>query len=427
MPGLIEALGGSTGDPNKDAAINQGILQMGLQMLQSRGSFGQALGQGGTAGLQAFNGEQDRQFQQKQRLQQQQVWEDQNRETQRKKQMQDMAGNFRRPGQQEAASGATGAMFPGEMSEGSGSFDVEGYAKALEGMGSYREAMELRSLYAKDNSPLSVTEGTTLLDRKTMKPIFTNPKSDSTAPLSKLIAARDALPVGHPNRALYDQAIQKASTHSPPVTVANYGSPVPVQMPDGSTGLVQTSNRGGPPQILTLPGSKDPLRPAKDPNADKPLTESQAKAAAFLDQMRSASTTLNGVGLDSTKLSGQAQVAAARMPVANAFVSPKAQQAKQAQDQWSESFLRFKTGAAATREEVELNSKTFFPQPGDKPEVVKQKDEARKQAEHSVSIAAGKGADKAAPAGGGKQVKRTGTYQGKKVIEYTDGTVEYQN
>ena len=48
-----------------------------------------------------------------------------------------------------------------------------------------KTALALRQSMQKDNSPLTVKEGETLLNRDTMKPIFENPKSDSTPPMVK--------------------------------------------------------------------------------------------------------------------------------------------------------------------------------------------------------------------------------------------------
>jgi hypothetical protein len=179
MPGLIEALGGSTGDPNKDAAINQGILQMGLQMLQSRGSFGQALGQGGTAGLQAFNGEQDRQFQQKQRLQQQQVWEDQNRQMQRRKQMEDLAPQFHRSAVTNNLANGKGPTLENAATLGQAkpSYDWDGYIAAIEGIDPLR-ALELRAATTKDGTEL-LSEGQVRYDKRTGKPLYGNPKTEA--------------------------------------------------------------------------------------------------------------------------------------------------------------------------------------------------------------------------------------------------------
>jgi hypothetical protein len=177
----------------------------------------------------------------------------------------------------------------------------------------------------------------------------------------------------------------------------------------------------------------------------KPLTESQSKASAFKSQMTSANNVVNKLeseGFDPTSLTTQTSIKLAG-GAANPLVSKKAQQYKQAQNQWSEAFLRFKTGAAATEPEVILNNRTFFPVFGDKPDVIAQKADMREQAERDIGIAAGRGSNLGTKPTGqlpkentpakttGKTVTRTGTVQdgpnkGKKAIQYSDGTVEYK-
>jgi hypothetical protein len=125
----------------------------------------------------------------------------------------------------------------------------------------------------------------------------------------------------------------------------------------------------------------------------KPLTESQGKASAFQSQMVSANNavnTLESQGFDPTSFKSQTAVKLAG-GATNIAIPVAAQQYKQAQDQWSEAYLRFKTGAAATEPEVVRNNRTFFPVFGDKPEQIAQKAAAREQAERDIGIAAGRG------------------------------------
>lgn len=126
----------------------------------------------------------------------------------------------------------------------------------------------------------------------------------------------------------------------------------------------------------------------------KDLTEAQGKASTFQSQMVSASNTvknLEAAGFDPTSFRSQTAVRLAG-GAANPLIPVTAQQYKQAQDQWSEAYLRFKTGAAATEQEVLRNNRTFFPVFGDKPEQIAQKAAAREQAEKDIGIAAGRGA-----------------------------------
>lgn len=94
-------------------------------------------------------------------------------------------------------------------------------------------------------------------------------KADPKTDIAKLAAERDALPVGHPMRKVYDNAITKATTHQPAAMAVSYGSPVPIQLPGGVTGYAQPGNRpGAAPQLMVGADNKPMLKP-KD-NGTKP-------------------------------------------------------------------------------------------------------------------------------------------------------------
>lgn len=158
------------------------------------------------------------------------------------------------------------------------------------------------------------------------------------------------------------------------VTV-NYGSPVAAVDAQGNPVFIQPSKTGGMPAVV----------PGFAPEGKAP-TEAQAKAGAFGSQMQTASSEferLQKEGFNPTSVGSQVATALAGTPF-TALADPKAQQANQAQQQWAEAYLRFKTGAAATEAEVKRNQRTFFPQIGDSPEVIAQKARMRKQAEQDV-------------------------------------------
>jgi hypothetical protein len=119
-------------------------------------------------------------------------------------------------------------------------------------------------------------------------------------------------------------------------------------------------------------------------------TEGERKAGLFQEQMRGASDTIASLGpVDMANRTNQAQFIGAG-GMGNIAIDPKIQQYKQAANQWSESYLRVKTGAAATLPEVELNNKTFFPVFGDDAATVKLKERMRKKAEQDLGIMAGR-------------------------------------
>lgn len=169
----------------------------------------------------------------------------------------------------------------------------------------------------------------------------------------------------------------KKSQKSEGVTV-NYGAPVAGVDAQGNPVFFQPSKAGGAPQIVP---NVAPLREEKAP------TESQAKAAAFGSQMQSASQEFDQIqkeGFSPGATASQAQVELAATPL-RALADPLAQRAQQSQAQWSEAYLRYKTGAAATEGEVKRNINTFFPKIGETdPKVIEQKARMRKQAEQDV-------------------------------------------
>lgn len=176
----------------------------------------------------------------------------------------------------------------------------------------------------------------------------------------------------------------------PPGVSVSYGAPMAGVDTAGNPVFFQPDKAGGQPNIV--PGVKPPQK-------DSALTEAQAKAATFMSQMKAAEKELSGIPIDPTKTWSQVDVAMAG-GLTNFAASPAAQRARQAQEQWSESFLRFKTGAAATKDEVILNVRTFFPQPGDSADVIEQKRRMRQQAVQDIAFAAGQKASAAQQPGG---------------------------
>lgn len=178
-----------------------------------------------------------------------------------------------------------------------------------------------------------------------------------------------------PNR----QLIAAKKELVPPGVSVSYGAPMAGVDTAGNPVFFQPDKAGGQPNIV--PGVKPPQK-------DSALTEAQAKAATFMSQMKAAEKELAGIPIDPSKTWSQVDVAMAG-GLTNFAASPAAQRARQAQEQWSESFLRFKTGAAATKDEVILNVRTFFPQPGDSADVIEQKQRMRQQAVQDIAFAAG--------------------------------------
>ena len=215
-------------------------------------------------------------------------------------------------------------------------------------------------------------------------------KPDGTVDRTKLIAVAERA-TGNLAELAAENADRK-SKGLPPLSIAQYREQIakagrtPAAQRERS---VYDADRGGVVNLDTgifTPTTQDG-KPISSRN--KPLTESQAKAAVFESQMRGASDELALIeGYDPNSGFSQAETAVAGGR-GNVLVSENAQRAKQAQSQWAEAFLRFKTGAASTPAEIVLNVATFFPQIGDKPATIEQKKRMRARAENDIAFASG--------------------------------------
>lgn len=204
MAGLLDYL---SQDPNEQRALVQGLLSGAFGAMAGRGSKLQAWGQGGLAGLSGYGNELERQATEKTRNQQLQrgllqdqllqgqITEQQRQQAQAKAQ-QDWLNSLQSPQQMavgQALAGGGGptvanaakmpAVDPAQQlmfdAVKTGALPVQNYITSMQ----------------KDNSPIAVKEGEALLDRKTFKPIFTNPKDDSPSALKEY---RFAVSQGYP-------------------------------------------------------------------------------------------------------------------------------------------------------------------------------------------------------------------------------------
>jgi hypothetical protein len=125
-----------------------------------------------------------------------------------------------------------------------------------------------------------------------------------------------------------------------------------------------------------IPGG--PADPASKVN-DAKFSEGAAKAANFTNMMVGAE---NALGPVTENPLGFFDTIKETLPegVANVGRSPKYQAYRQAAMQWVRAKLRKESGAAISSSEFEGEFQTFFPQYGDSPEVIQQKNAAREQA-----------------------------------------------
>lgn len=135
---------------------------------------------------------------------------------------------------------------------------------------------------------------------------------------------------------------------------------------------------------------------------EKPLTEVQAKAVTFASRMKNANDIVNelsGLGVDKSS-AGKKFVEAVPFiggglgSIYNTTLPENIQKLDQAKRDWINANLRNESGAAIGKDEFYSADQQYFPQIGDKPEVIKQKAINRKLAEDGMRSQAGRGSMK---------------------------------
>src|SRR5690606_33933242 len=119
----------------------------------------------------------------------------------------------------------------------------------------------------------------------------------------------------------------------------------------------------------------------------------------YLHRMRSAEEIIGGLEGAGYR-PGLGSKIADMLPIdaGNFFRTPEGQRYRQAAMDWIRAKLRKESGAQIAEDEFRGEFETYFPQPGDSPEVVEQKRAARRRAEESMAIEAGR-ATELAPTG----------------------------
>ena len=155
-----------------------------------------------------------------------------------------------------------------------------------------------------------------------------------------------------------------------------------VQSGDGFAGI---QPRTGVAQQITVQGTAGGGAPTPLAGPAKPPTEDQAKAAGFANRMLQANDVIEKLNFQPTRMGNIASA----IPGSNFLLPSERQQAEQAQRNFINSILRRESGAAIAPSEFESAAKQYFPQPGDKPEVLEQKRQNRALAIQGLQQGAG--------------------------------------
>lgn len=132
-------------------------------------------------------------------------------------------------------------------------------------------------------------------------------------------------------------------------------------------------------------------QPAPATGANKP-SDAERLAKGFHDRMVAAEKLLTDVG--DKGYPTEFTSAAGSLPFVGDYAkrkasSPEQQKYQQAQEDWVRSKLRKESGAAIGEKEMADEIRTYFPQPGDGPEVIAQKAQARQVAIQAMRDAGG--------------------------------------
>lgn len=189
------------------------------------------------------------------------------------------------------------------------------------------------------------------------------------------------------------------------------------------------------PMILNSDGTVRPItgptgQQVRGPEKATPLTEGQAKAVAYATRMQNADQILNNLGLSGTN----AIIPGANNALMNPLLSKNQQKAVQAQRDFVNAVLRRESGAVISDQEFNNAAKQYFPQVGDSPEVITQKANNRRIAIEGIKADIPQGSQglpnqiiqgQKPQTGGQRTIVRTGTMNGRKVVQYSDGSTEY--
>jgi hypothetical protein len=208
-------------------------------------------------------------------------------------------------------------------------------------------------------------------------------------------------------------------------TSASMTKPFEITGEDGRPVLVQQDKTG---RIVPVQGY------GPKQGASKPLTDTQAKALQFGSRMQAAEDTIGELAGKGAVTSIPGSRGGFGVGTAiNALQPADQQRLDQAKRDFINAVLRRESGAAISAGEFDNAEKQYFPQPGEKdPGLLAQKKRNRDLATRGIlaevpdsdaRVAKVRGA---APAG--KTIKRTGTAaDGRKVVEYSDGSIDYAN
>jgi hypothetical protein len=195
---------------------DEALLALGLGLLNSKGSFGNALGQSGMQAMQTLNQAKEREQRARQQAQQEEMQRMQVEQMRRQATLDTMTPTMKKPDFMDNRD-------VGQPGEAQPAPDLGGLAQQyMMAPGGLSRGLQLQEMLKKQKpAPIKLGVNERLLEPETNRELVpAMPDKDAGSPLAKLIAERDKFPPGHPARKVYDNAITKATTHQPGTSVS---------------------------------------------------------------------------------------------------------------------------------------------------------------------------------------------------------------
>lgn len=237
------------------------------------------------------------------------------------------------------------------------------------------------------DKPMAMSEGQTLVDPRTGQVISNIPKGPMTMSEGQTLVDPKT-----------GQVISTIPKDRPPVTLSE--GQVLVDPKSGNmiaTGGMKNDvarNNAQREAEADRLGLKDEDRiqyiaNGKVPSQAEKQTDGQANAALYASRMREAENILSKPEVQAASMD-RMQIAKSKAPlgIGNSLVTKEYQMADQAKRDFINATLRRESGAAISPSEFDNAEKQYFPQPGDKPEVLSQKAANRKTAMEGIANAA---------------------------------------
>jgi hypothetical protein len=374
---------------------DEALLALGLGLLNSKGSFGNALGQSGMQAMQTLNQAKEREQLAKQRARQEQMAQMQLEQVQRQQAEQQAAkerdarfmGAIAPVGPGQAASMPGGPTPQNAQQIGQGP-DWRSLALQFPDKADLIAKLAGAKNFGRDEVKEFVEtpdgrQGVSKYGDRVGTPLALPPDiqllnlGGKTVGVDKRRAAGQSFahtqtPDSIASNAVTMRGQNMTDARARETTAATLTKPFEVTGPDGLPMLVQQDKQGNLRKVEGF-GPKS--------GSAKPLTDAQAKALLFGSRAKEADRLINDLNGKYSPLAVNAKTSAGNFPLiggaleatANTLTSSENQQAEQAQRDFVNAVLRRESGAVISDPEFNNAKKQYFPQPGDSEATLQQK------------------------------------------------------